>query len=44
MIVWRLKENAESGKFYEKVGGKEFRTGSHNWGGKEYEMFFICTI
>ncbi len=38
MIVWCLKENAESRKFYEKVGGKEFRTGSHNWGGKEYEM------
>ena len=38
MIVWGLKENAESRKFYEKVGGKEFRTGSHNWGGKDYEM------
>ena len=38
MIVWCLKENAESRKFYEKVGGKEFRTGSHNWGGKDYEM------
>ena len=25
-------------KFYEKAGGKEFRTGTHNWGGKEYEM------
>jgi len=38
MIVWCLKENLESRKFYEKVGGKEFRTGTHNWGGKEYEM------
>ena len=38
MIVWCLKENHESRKFYEKVGGKEFRTGSHHWGGKEYEM------
>lgn len=38
MIVWCLKENNESRKFYEKVGGKEFRIGSHNWGGKEYEM------
>ena len=38
MIVWCLKENGESRKFYEKVGGKEFRTGSHHWGGKEYEM------
>ena len=38
MIVWCLKENCESRKFYEKTGGKEFRTGSHNWGGKEYSM------
>ena len=38
MIVWCLKENAESRKFYEKIGGREFRTGSHNWGGKDYEM------
>ena len=38
MIIWCLKENVESRKFYEKAGGKEFRTGTHNWGGKEYEM------
>lgn len=38
MIVWCLKENHESRKFYEKAGGKEFRTGTHNWGGREYEM------
>ena len=38
MIVWCLKENYESRKFYEKAGGKEFRTGTHNWGGKEYDM------
>jgi len=38
MIIWCLKENAESRKFYEKIGGREFRTGSHNWGGKDYEM------
>lgn len=38
MIVWCLKENDEARRFYEKVGGKEFRPGSHNWGGKEYEM------
>ena len=38
MIIWCLKENYESRRFYEKNGGKEFRTGSHNWGGKEYEM------
>ena len=38
MIIWCLKENGESRKFYEKAGGKVFRTGSHNWGGKEYDM------
>ncbi len=38
MIIWCLKENYESRRFYEKVGGKAFRTGSHPWGGKEYEM------
>ena len=38
MIVWCLKDNYESRKFYEKAGGKEFRTGTHNWGGKEYDM------
>jgi len=38
MIIWCLKENHDSRRFYEKVGGKEFQTGSHNWGGKEYEM------
>ena len=38
MIVWVLKENYASRKFYEKVGGTESRTGTHNWGGKEYDM------
>ena len=38
MIVWCLKKNYESRKFYVKMGGKEYRTGTHNWGGKEYEM------
>lgn len=38
MIIWCLKENADSRKFYEKAGGKEFRSGTHNWGGKEYDM------
>ena len=38
MIIWCLKENYESRKFYEKAGGKEFRTGFHNWGGKNYDM------
>lgn len=38
MIIWCLKENDEARRFYEKVGGQEFRTGSHYWGGKEYDM------
>ena len=38
MIIWCLKDNKESGRFYEKTGGKEFRSGSHRWGGREYEM------
>ena len=38
MIIWCLKDNQESRRFYEKTGGKEFQTGFHNWGGKEYEM------
>ena len=38
MIVWCLKGNHESRKFYEKLGGKAFRPGTHPWGGKEYEM------
>ena len=38
MIIWCLKGNADSRKFYEKAGGKEFRSGTHNWGGKDYDM------
>ena len=38
MILWCLKENCEARSFYERTGGKEFQPGSHNWGGKEYEM------
>ncbi|MBO4927424.1 MAG: GNAT family N-acetyltransferase [Clostridiales bacterium] len=38
MIIWCLKENSESRIFYEKTGGKESQTGSHNWGGKDYDM------
>ena len=38
MIIWCLKGNTASRKFYEKAGGREFRTGFHNWGGKDYEM------
>lgn len=36
MIIWCLKENHESRRFYERTGGKAFKTGSHNWGGREY--------
>ena len=32
------EDTAKACKFYEKVGGKEFQTGTHHWGGKEYEM------
>ena len=38
MIVWCLKENAEARKFYEKMGGKPYKTGSHSWGDRDYEM------
>jgi GNAT superfamily N-acetyltransferase len=38
MIIWCLKENVESRKFYEKAGGKEYQAGTHPWGGKDYEM------
>ena len=38
MIIWCLKENDEARGFYAKAGGQEYRTGTHNWGGKEYEM------
>jgi len=36
MIIWCLKENDESRRFYEKTGGKEYQVSTHNWGGKEY--------
>ena len=38
MIIWCLKANDEARKFYEKAGGKTFRTGTHPWGNKDYEM------
>ena len=38
MILWCLKDNNESRRFYEKAGGKEFQAGTHNWGGRDYEM------
>lgn len=38
MIVWCLKENYESRKFYEKMGGKVYKSGTHRWGVREYGM------
>ena len=38
MIVWCLRENAEARKFYEKMGGKAWKTGTHTWGNRAYEM------
>ena len=38
MIIWCLKENHEARKFYEKMGGKEYKAGTHRWGNRDYEM------
>ena len=38
MIVWCLKENHESRIFYEKMGGQAYKEGTHQWGGREYDM------
>lgn len=38
MIIWCLKENHESRKFYEKMGGRVYRDGTHQWGNREYDM------
>ena len=38
MIIWCLEDNHESRKFYEKMGGKEYDTGTHRWGDREYNM------
>ena len=38
MIVWCLKENHESRKFYETMGGKADQEGTHKWGGREYAL------
>ena len=38
MIVWCLKDNKEARKFYEKMGGKVYKTGTHRWGNKDYAM------
>jgi len=38
MIIWCLKENYESRRFYERNSGKAFRVSTHNWGNKECEI------
>ena len=38
MIVWCLKDNEEARRFYEKMGGKVYKTGSHQWGNRDYGM------
>lgn len=38
MIIWCLKENYEARKFYEKMGGAQFKTGTHKWGNRDYDM------
>ena len=38
MIVWCLKKNNEAGKFYEKTGGVKYKSGTHQWGNREYDM------
>lgn len=38
MIIWCLRENAEARKFYEKMGGTVYKTGTHRWGSREYDM------
>ena len=38
MIVWCLSENHESRRFYEKMGGKVYKDGTHRWGDRDYDM------
>lgn len=38
MVIWCLKDNLESRKFYEKMGGKVYKNGTHRWGNREYDM------
>ncbi len=38
MIIWCLAGNAGAREFYEKTGGQAGRGGTHNWGGKAYDM------
>ncbi|MCR5800619.1 MAG: GNAT family N-acetyltransferase [Lachnospiraceae bacterium] len=38
MIIWCLKENHEARRFYEKMGGKVYKPGTHKWGDRDYDM------
>ena len=38
MIIWCLRDNHESRKFYEKMGGKVYKSGTHRWGSRDYDM------
>lgn len=38
MIIWCLKENAGARRFYEKTGGIICKTGTHQWGDREYDI------
>ena len=38
MIIWCLKDHYESRKFYERMGGKVYKDGSHRWGNRNYDM------
>ena len=38
MIIWCLRENHESRRFYEKMGGQAYKDGTHRWGSREYDM------
>jgi len=38
MIIWCLKDNHESRKFYEKMGGIVYKDSIHRWGDHEYDI------
>ena len=38
MIIWCLRDNHESRKFYEKMGGTVYRESTHRWGSRDYGM------
>lgn len=38
MVIWCLKDNVEARKFYERMGGKQDETSTHQWGNKVNDM------